>query len=159
MKDNSSAPLWTWSALLFVCLTSTFAVAQEQKTASATFSAPLTGTYAPYVDPKVLEQRAARLWWDLYLPNPPPLFTVTLETNGTYVAEAPNSPPNTSDMLAGASGRPHVQRGTWHWDAEKQEFRLTPGQFDFYIERLPLDKEHTNRLVWGASWLVREESK
>ena len=80
-----------------------------------------------------------------------------METNGPYVAKTTYGVPTQDGDLVRLL--PEVARGTWRWDAEKREFRLEPGDFAFYIKRLPVDEEHTNRLVWGKSWLVREEDK
>ncbi len=134
-----------WSLLfsfLVGCSTAHFALAQEQQKAPVAPSSAPTGTYVAYMDPQK----------KLY-----PVFTLQLRTNGTYFAESAHPVP-TQD---GDQVRllPETARGTWHWDARGREFQLDPGKFKFYLERLPVDKQYTNRLVWGSSWLVREETK
>ena len=126
------------------------ALAQEQPKVPQ--SVAPTGTYAPSVEvPKFL--------WSLEASNlaGTPPFTLRLETNGTYVAKTTFGVPTQDGDLARLL--PVVARGKWRWDAEKREFQLEPGEFMFYIKRLPLDEQHTNRLVWGNSWLVRKENK
>jgi hypothetical protein len=89
--------------------------------------------------------------------NEAPLFTLRLETNGTYMAEALRPAPRAFEDLAGR--HPDVNRGTWRWDAQRSEFQLEPGDFVFYIRHLPVDKRDPNRLVWGASFLERQRTK
>jgi len=138
--------------LLFVlaCLGVLSALAQEQPKTPQ--SAAPTGTYAPCIEaPKVL--------WSLptqTLVGTPP-FTLRLETNGTYIAKTTfGLPTQDGDLLRLL---PQVARGKWRWDAEKREFQLEPGEFMFYIKRLPVDQQLTNGLVWGKSWLVRKENE
>jgi hypothetical protein len=131
-------------AFAFACLGQWFSVAQQ----AAPSSAP-TGTYVHHPDARkdpwpVLSQFSV----------PKPLFTLRLETNGTYIAKTTYGVPTQDGDLLRLL--PEVARGTWRWDAEKREFLLEPANFTFYLERLPLDPQHTNRLVWGRSWLVRE---
>ncbi len=116
-------------------------------------AAPL-GTYVPAQRPEIQHPLSP-------LPtNSVAMFTLHLETNGTYFAQtaADLRPVQDGDLVR---FQPHseVARGTWRWDGQKRAFRLEPGDFKFYIECLPVDKQHTNRLVWGSSWLVREEDK
>jgi hypothetical protein len=122
-----------WFAL--ACGAPHFGLAQAQQQTPATPSsarAP-TGTYVAYVDPQ------KKVSWQI------PLFTLRLETNGTYSAQSTDTATKTS-------------RGTWRWDVKQGQFRLEPGDFVYYIKCLPVDKQHTNRLVWGKSWLVREDN-
>jgi len=133
---------------LLTCLGSGFALAQAPQK-SPQSGAP-TGTYAPYVD-----ARKDVSSWQTPVQTPP--FTLRLETNGTYVAKTTQGVPTMDGDLVRVL--PEVARGTWRWDVEKREFRLEPGDFKFYIKRLPVDTQHTNRLVWGQSWLVREADK
>ncbi len=116
--------------------------AEEPHKAPVALSNAPTGTYVAYMDPQK----------GLY-----PVFTLQLRTNGTYFAETGHRVPAQDGDLVRLL--PETARGTWRWDAEKREFRLEPGKFKFYIERLPADKQNTNRLVWGSSWLVREGSR
>jgi hypothetical protein len=119
--------------------------------ASGQFSAP-TGTYV------AVPSRPDYSPFALTAPtNEIPLFTLRLETNGTYVAEALRPPPRAFEDLIGR--RPDVQRGIWRWDAQRLEFQLEPGDFVFYIKRLPVDKRDPNRLVWGSHFLERQRSK
>jgi hypothetical protein len=125
----------------------------QEKEVSDQSAAPI-GTYAPAQTPVIRDPLSS-------LPtNSVPLFTLRLETNGTYFAQtaAHLRPMQDGDLIR---LRPHseVASGTWRWDGPKREFRLEPGQFVFYIKCLSVDKQHTNRLVWGNSWLVREENK
>ena len=132
-------------SFLLAWLVTQFGLAQEQQKAPATPSGAPTGTYAAYVDPhkRVLRQT--------------PIFTLRLETNGTYFAQSGHRVPTQDGDVVRLL--PEIARGTWRWDADNWEFRLQPGDFVFYIKCLPVDKQHTNRLVWGQSWLVREENK
>ena len=136
--------------LLFglTCLEPLLAMAQEQQK-SPQSGAP-TGTYAPYVV-------APNDSWSFQTPVLTPPFTLQLATNGTYVAKTTYGVATQDGDLVRLL--PEVARGTWRWDAEKREFRLQPGDFVFYIKCLPVDRQHTNRLVWGKGWLVREENK
>jgi len=136
---------------LLACLGPRFALAQEQQKPQQPV-AP-TGTYAPYV--KAPKNSGA---WQTPAQTPAGTapFTLRLETNGTYVAKTTfGIPTQDGDLLRLL---PEVARGRWRWDAEKREFRLEPGNFMFYIRCLPVDKQHTNRLVWGKNWLVRDEN-
>ncbi|HWX20913.1 MAG TPA: hypothetical protein VN578_13520 [Candidatus Binatia bacterium] len=85
------------------------------------------------------------------------LFTLRLETNGTYSAECGEKQVIQDGDIFRL--RPVVARGTWQWEAQNQEFQLEPGDFTFYIKRLPVDKHNPNHLVWGSSFLERQESK
>jgi len=121
-----------------------FALAQGQQKSPQ--SAAPTGTYAPYLE----------AWWGLTPVWISP-FTLHLETNGTYVAKTTYGIPTQDGDLVRLL--PETARGTWRWDSEKREFSLEPADFVYYIKCLPVDKQYTNRLVWGKSWLVRLESK
>ena len=135
---------------LLACLDPRPAMAQAQPKGPQS-GAP-TGTYAPSV------QAPKDSWsWQTPFRTPTPPFTLLLETNGTYVARTTYGVPTQDGDLVRLL--PEVARGKWRWDSEKREFRLEPGDFKFYIKRLPVDTQHTNRLVWGKSWLVREENK
>jgi hypothetical protein len=117
--------------------------AVQQNTPSATPQpAPPTGTYT-----------------EGHSTNRHPAFILRLETNGTYVAES--SIPRHSQGIDGGGNfsYPDIAKGTWHWDAQKREFLLEPGNFIFYIKRLPQDAVKTNRLVWGSGFLERQERK
>jgi hypothetical protein len=143
-----------FSFILFVLLLCVIAPpsgsAQQKEAPARDQSAAPTGTYAPHQKPII---------WDPFsspLTNSVPLFTLRLETNGTYIAEAPNPPPR----FFSEGCRPEIASGTWRWDAQKREFELAPGDdFTFYIKRLPLDPHNPNHLVWGSSFLERRENK
>lgn len=82
------------------------------------------------------------------------MFTLQLNTNGTFVAE-------TSSRYAQLDGDlmrmlPDVERGTWQWDAQRREFHLKPGKFRFPISRLSVDPMDTRRLTGGTGFLERE---
>ena len=128
--------------------------AQQKEAATDDRSIPPTGTYAPPIRTSLRESSP-------FAPPVPtnqvPLFTLRLETNGTYVAEALNPPPGPFVALTGRG--PAVRRGTWRWDPQKGEFQLSSGEFVFYIKRLRVDKRDPDRLVWGSSFLERQESK
>jgi hypothetical protein len=137
----------SWTILLLTCTVPQSGSAQERASQAATLSAPPTGIYAPLVSTHSHFLFApTNSLLELMLPtNNVPLFTLHLETNGTYEAR----------MKLNTDAR----RGTWHWDAQNGEFFLTPGSFTFYIRRLPVDKLNTNRLVSGFGYLVRQESE
>jgi hypothetical protein len=121
--------------------------AQQEQTPTRERSAAPTGTYVPHLEPGI---------WDPFSSRPTntiPLFILRLETNGTYVAESAHR------RLTPDGLRLEVARGTWQWDARSREFHLQPGDFTFYIKRLPVDERNPNRLVWGSSFLERLESK
>jgi hypothetical protein len=80
-----------------------------------------------------------------------------LATNGTYVAKTTFGVPTQDGDLNRLL--PEVVRGKWSWNAEKREFQLEPGDFMFYIRCLPVDPQYTNRLIWGGSWLLREDNE
>ena len=139
MKTNAS--------ILVVILVAFIAPALSSAQATEPPPAAPTGTYTP----------AFRITDPLAPRNKVALFTLRLETNGTYVAKsAEGFPVQDGDIVR---LRPEIARGTWSWDAAKREFQLEPGDFVFYIKRLLVDQQHTNRLAWGKSWLVREENK
>ncbi len=132
------------SALLFAFIAPAISSAQTKESPAA----PPTGTYAPAIrlTPNPLDPT-----------NNVPLFSLRLETNGTYVAKSGERfPTQDGDILR---LRPQIARGTWRWDSAKREFQLDPGDFVFYIKRLPVDQQRTNRLVWRKDWLVREDEK
>jgi hypothetical protein len=144
-----------FSLILFVLLLASIAPpsgsAQQKEVPVGGQSAAPTGTYVP-------EARGSTSW-DPFSSRPTnsvPLFTLRLETNGTYVAEVLHPPRN---LFNDYGRRPEVARGTWRWDAQKREFELAPGDFTFYIRRLPQDKRNPNRLLWGHSFLERQENK
>ncbi len=92
--------------------------------------------------------------------NSVPVFTLHLYTNGTYLGrQIERAVPTQDGDLFRLLPRTNTARGTWHWDAEKREFRFEPGDFIFYIKTLPADKHNTNRLVWGRGFLVRKENE
>ena len=137
---------------LIACLGPRFALAQEQ--GKRPQSGAPTGTYAPQAH---VTTNAWSWQTPAQTPDLTPPFTLQLETNGTYVAKTTYGVPTQDGDLVRLL--PEVARGTWHWDAERREFWLEPGHFMYYIKCLPVDKQHTNRLVWGSSWLVREENE
>ena len=148
MKDPRSFFARVLCALLLVCLAPLSVSAQPRE---ATIAAP-TGTYACDF----------RIWYGPHfvVTNSVPLFTLHLDTNGTYLAEYTEQRVPTQDGdLVRLLPKTTTARGVWCWDAQKREFRLEGGCFQYYIKCLPLDTQHTNRLVWGSSWLVREENK
>ena len=153
MKNISSRRLlFLFVILSLVAINTRRGLAQQREAiASGRFSAP-TGTFVPvrsHPDYSVFALIAST--------NEVPLFTLRLETNGTYVAEALDPPPRAFEDLIGR--HPDVKRGTWRWDAQRLEFQLEPGDFVFYIKRLPVDKLNPNRLVWGGSFLERQTNK
>jgi len=113
-----------------------------------------TGTYAPVSKPRTPDP------FSLLPSNNIPVFTLRLETNGTYFAQTAIEQRTELDGDL-VRLRPHseIAIGTWRWDKQKREFQLEPGEFTFYIKSLPVDKQHPDRLVWGSSWLVRNERK
>ena len=72
----------------------------------------------------------------------PSALTVRLETNGLYQVREESGRP---------TGSQH-EEGTWKWNAEKQEFQLTPktnsGGFRYEFRRLRADKQESNTLQW-----------
>jgi hypothetical protein len=139
-----------WTVLAFMCLTGltpSNSSAQERKAAPAVETAAPTGTYVCF-------QSATSPFAST---NRVPFFTLRLETNGTYRAESGWTQPTQDGDLVVL--RPEVSRGAWRWDPDNREFLLEPGDFKIYIKRLPVDKQHSNRLVCGAGLLERQESK
>ena len=133
------------SALLLSCIVPQNSSAQEKHAQATAQTGAPTGTYTC---PDEIRSGA----FPFATTNSVPVFTLRLETNGTYVAN--------SAIYTDSYGRhPDVARGTWRWDAQNREFLLEPGSFTFYIKRLQLDKSNPNRLIWGASFLQRQESK
>jgi len=153
MKNISSRRLlFLFVILSLVAINTRRGLAQQREAiASGRFSAP-TGTFVP-----VRSHPDYSLFALIAATNEVPLFTLRLETNGTYVAEALEPPPRAFEDLIGR--HPDVKRGTWRWDAQRLEFQLEPGDFVFYIKRLPVDKLNPNRLVWGGSFLERQTNK
>jgi hypothetical protein len=152
MKDSGLRFLVFLFAVLSLVTISRPGLAQQAEViAAGKFLAP-TGTYAPVTSRPDYSSFAL-----INSTNEVPLFTLRLETNGTYIAEALRPPPRAFEDLVGS--HPDVRRGTWRWDAQRLEFQLEPGDFVFYLKRLPLDKRDPNRLVWGSSFLERQRSK
>lgn len=117
-------------------------------------SAAPIGTYVP------AQRSVIRDPLSPFQTNDVPLFTLRLETNGTYFAQtAAELRPVQDGDLVRLRPRAEVASGTWRWDGQKREFRLEPGDFKFYIKSLPVDPQRTNQLVWGSSWLVPKEDK
>jgi hypothetical protein len=152
MKNGSLRSLVFLFAVLSLVAISRRGLAQQAGVSAAgQFSAPI-GTYVPAVSRPDYSPFAL-----ITSTNEVPLFTLRLETNGTYIAEALRPPPRAFEDLVGR--QPDVKRGTWRWDAQRSEFELERGDFIFYIKRLPVDKRDPNRLVWGASFLERQRTK
>jgi hypothetical protein len=127
-------------------------VQQAESRHPARNTAPI-GTYACF-------QQAASTSFPSAATNRVLLFTLRLETNGTYVAETPaHLEPTQDGELVRLRPQSEAATGTWQWEAQKQEFRLQPGTFKYYIERLPLDPHNTNRLLWGSGFLQRQENR
>lgn len=137
--------------LLLACVEPLGGLAQQKAASSGDQAAPPKGTYAYFtVQP-----------YSPFVPtNRVPLFTLCLETNGTYLAKYTQERVPTQDGdLVRLLPRTNTAQGTWRWDAQTREFQLEPGDFIFYIKRLPVDKADPNRLVWGRGFLERQESK
>ena len=139
---------------------------QSNETHSASGSAAPTGTYGCdlriWVGPLLPRQPGAPPLFPGNETNKVPLFTLRLETNGTYVATS--AVPHLSAGIDGYGVYSFLDegRGTWLWDSQKREFLLTPVPgtgFTWYLARLPLDKRDSNRLVCGSSFLERQERK
>lgn len=145
-----------FSALFVLLLGAPNGWTQQKEVPLNNQSAAPIGTYAPAATPAIQDPLSR------FPTNNVPLFmfTLRLETNGTYFAQTATNVEVVQDGdLVRLLPRSEVARGRWRWDGQKREFWLEPGHFKFYIEHLPVDPQHTNRLVWGSSWLVREESK
>lgn len=138
--------------IFLACVALPWGVTAQQKTTPPYQSPAPTGTYAP---PRPVRKNL----FGLMETNGVPAFTLRLETNGTYVAQA--SKPHYSQGINGTGlfSYPDVARGTWRWDARAREFLLEPGKFTFDIKRLPVDKRNPNHLVWGSSFLERQEDQ
>jgi hypothetical protein len=139
--------------ILLACIASPWrATAQQKATPAPNQSSAPTGTYAP---PSPVRRNLI----GLLETNGVAAFTLRFETNGTYVAEA--SEPRHSHGIDGTGlfSYPDVARGTWRWNAQTREFLLEPGEFTFYLKRLPVDKGNPNHLVWGSSFLERQEDR
>ncbi len=125
--------------------------AQQKEIPLVDQSTAPVGSYAPSRKP---------ISWDPFssLPtNNVPAFTLRLETNGTYFAQTTELwPVQEGDTI---TLRPQIARGKWQWDAQKREFHLEPGDFIFYIKRLRVDAFNPNRMLWGSSFLERQEDK
>lgn len=153
MKSKAFASLSIVFGILLAGVASPWhATAQQKGTLAPNESPAPTGTYAP---PPPMRRNL----FGLLQTNGVPAFTLRLETNGTYVAEA--SKPRYSQGIDGTGlfSYPDIARGTWRWDAQTREFLLEPGQFTFYIKRLPVDKGNPDRLVWGTGFLERHENQ
>src|SRR5690242_16847224 len=102
-------------AIVLGCLGPATTSAQQSIASRGIRDTAPTGTYAafqPVSDPFAPTNRI-------------PVFTLHLETNGTYVAETADSwPVQDGDQVV---FRPQIARGTWQWDAQKREFHLEPG--------------------------------
>ncbi len=153
MKSTRFLSLCIVFGILLVCVASPWGATAQQKATLAPKQYPApTGTYAP---PPPMRRNL----FGLLETNGVPAFTLRLETNGTYVAEA--SKPRYSPSIDGTRlfSYPDIARGTWRWDAQTREFSLEPGKFTFYIKRLPVDKGNPDHLVWGSSFLERQEDQ
>lgn len=154
MKSTGFTSLSIVLGILLACVASPWgATAQQKATPAPNQSSAPTGTYAP-------PRPVLRNLIGLLETNGVPAFTLRLETNGTYVAEA--SKPRYSQSINGTGplfSYPDIARGTWRWDAQTREFLLEPGKFTFYIKRLPVDKGNPGHLVWGSSFLERQEDQ
>jgi hypothetical protein len=68
-------------------------------------------------------------------------FTVRLETNGNYQVREELGPIGSAQ-----------EQGTWKWNAQSQEFQLTPttndGGFHHEFRRLRLDEQESGTLQW-----------
>jgi hypothetical protein len=153
MKSTRFVSLSIVFGILLACVASPCGVPVQQKAPPVPNQSPApTGTYAP---PRPVWRNLIGLWET----NGVPVFTLRLETNGTYVAQA--SEPRYSPSIDGTRlfSYPDIVRGTWRWDAQAREFLLEPGKFTFFIKRLPLDKSNPDHLVWGSSFLERQEDR
>ena len=133
-------------AIVLICLGHSTVIAQSATRPVVLNKAP-TGTYAAFNE-----------WTSIIgTTNRSLMFTLRLETNGTYIAQTADlSPVQDGDLVR---LRPEMSRGKWCWDAQKREFRLEPGDFIFDIKRLKVDEFNSDRILWGHSFLERQEDK
>lgn len=153
MKNARFGLSSTVCAILLAYMAPRTGLTQQKQAFVRDYLAAPTGTYAAYTMPLA----------DPFALDPFPrtnrvlLFTLRLETNGTYFSESTERRPVQDGDLVKLM--PDVARGNWRWQAEKREFELEPGTFTLYIKRLPVDKANPNRLVWGRHFLERQDSK
>jgi len=135
------------TAIVLACLGPATISAQQSIMSRGIRETVPTGTYAAF-------QQVS----DPFSPtNRIHVFTLRLETNGTYFAETADFWPVQDGDLVRL--RPKIAQGRWEWNAQKRVFDLEPADFIFYLKRLRVDAFNPNRILWGSSFLERQEDK
>ncbi len=108
------------------------------------------------VPSKVMAKTAGPAGIFVYPDEDQPVVRLTLNPDGTYMAED-FTQPDYWIMMEGNEVyfeplKPHPQKGQWTWNTGTSDLRLaavTPGPFIFNIERLRFETGDPDRLRWG----------
>jgi hypothetical protein len=84
-----------------------------------------------------------------------------LATNRNYFAESAEQRPAQGIDGTGLYWYRDTERGTWQWDAANRQFLLIPKDgkcFMYSLRCLPVDPVNSGRLLWGTSYLERQQT-